>query len=335
MATYDINAQLTLLEKARRTDPKGDSAAIAEILDQTNELWQDIPWVEANGATYHRITRRTSLPSGDFRDYNEGVTTGATTTETIDEGLAMLEKYAENDKALIDLFPDASAARMQESAGIIEGMGQTFMKTMFNRTTTVNYGDTAVNRKRINGFPQRLDTLQSAGLVIDAGGSGADTTSMYIVQWAPGKVYMAYPKGSPMMGVEHRDMGEVTVSRATTASPETAQFQAYRDWFKIHFGLVVHDNRCIARIANIESSGSSNIFDEDLLIDAIYRMPNDGAGGIIYCNNTIKAQMHKRVKDKANVNLSMETAFGQKVLSFQGMPIRRIDQIGNTETAIS
>jgi hypothetical protein len=334
VATYDLNAQLTLLEKSRRHDPKGDAAIITEILDQTNNVWQDLPWFEANGATFHRVTRRTSLPAGEFRDYNDGVATGASTTETVDEGLAMLEKYAENDKALIELFDNPEVARMQESRAFIEGMGQTFVKTLFNRAATINYGNVAANRKRIDGFPQRTGTLQTDGLVEDAGGSGADTTSMYIVQWGMGKVYMAYPKGSANQGVEHENMGEVTVSRATTASPETKQFQAYRDWFKIHFGLVVQDTRCLARIANLEKSGA-NSFDEDLLIDVMYRMPNDGEGAVIYCNNRMRAQMHKRLKDKSNVYLSMESAFGQKVLSFLGNPIRNIDQIGITETAIT
>ena len=334
MATYDINAQLTLAEKSRRHDPKGDAAVVTEILDQTNNVWQDLPWFEANGSTFHRVTRRTSLPAGEFRDYNDGTGTGASTTETVDEGLAMLEKYAENDKALIDLFDKPELARMQESRAFIEGLGQTFVKTLFNRSTTTNYGNVAANRKRIDGLPQRLGTLQTEGLVEDAGGSGADTTSMYMVQWGMGKVFMVYPKGSPNQGVEHKNMGEVTVSRATTASPETKQFQAYRDWFKIHFGLVVQDNRCLARIANLEKSGA-NSFDEDLIIDVMYRMPNDAEGAVIYCNNRMKAQLHKRVKDKANVNLTMESAFGQKVLSFLGMPIRSVTQIGITESAIS
>lgn len=337
MATYDINSSLTLVEVARRKDPKGDPAIIAEILDQTNEIMQDIPFLEANGATFHRIVRRTSLPEAEFRRYNDGVGVGASTTETVDEGLCMLEKYAENDKAIIDLFPNAASARMQESRAFIEGIGQQFAKILFNRATATNYGDASANMERINGFPQRLSTLQAAGTVIDAGGSGTDTTSAYLVQWGKGKVYCTTPKGDGGSGIQHKDMGEVTVSRATTLSPETKQFQAYRDWFKLHFGLAVHDNRCIARIANIESSGTSNLITEDLIIDALTRMPNEGAGAVMYCNRYVKAQLWKRLKDKSNVFLSLDDLFGTKtkVLNILGVPIRTVDQIGITETAIS
>ena len=335
MATYDINAPLTLVEVARRKDPKGDPAIIAEILDQTNEILQDIPFVEANGATFHRITRRTSLPSPEARRYNSGVGVGASTTETVDEGMCMLEKYAENDKALIDLFEDKGAARMQESRAFIEGFGQYVAQLLFGRTTT-NFGDTAANKERIDGFPKRLHTLQASGLVIDAGGTGTDTTSVYVVQWGKGKVYGIYPKGS-QAGIQHKDMGEVTVSRATTGSPETNQFQAYRDFFKWDMGLVVHDPRCVARIANIESTGTSNLFTEDLLIDAMTRMPNMGAGSVIYCNQFVMAQLWKRLKDKSNVFLSLDDLFGNKIktLNLLGSPIRLAEQIGITETAIS
>lgn len=337
MSTFDINAQLTLVEVARRKDPKGDAAIIAEILDQTNEVFQDIPWEEANGATFHRCTRRTSLPSGTARQYNSGVGTEASTTETVDEGMAMIESYAENDKALIDLFMNPAMARMQESRAFLEGLGQTFIKMLFNRALAVNYGAVSVNPARFNGFPERTKNIQANGLVVNAGGSGNDTTSAYIVQWGKGKVFCTYPKGSPNVGVEHQDKGVVTVSRATTGSPETNQFEAYRDWFKINGGLVVHDPRCVARIANIETSGSSNLITEDLIIDVLSAMPNEGAGAVMYCNSKVKAQLWKRLKDKSNVFLSLDDLFGTKtkVLNILGVPIRRVDQIGNTETAIS
>lgn len=336
MATYDINAQMTMLEVARRK-VGGDPLLIAEILEQTNDAWQDFVWEEANMATAHRVNRRTSLPPGETRKYNAGVGTGASTTEISDEGMAMVEKYAENDKALIDLFDNKETARMQESRAFIEGMGQTFMQLLFKRDAGVNYGSVAIDSSRFNGFPVRLNVLQSNGLVVDAGGSGSDTTSVYFVQWGIGKVYLVHPKGSANVGIEHEDKGVVTVSRATTGSPETNQFEAYRDWFKIHGGLAVHDTRCVARIANIESSGSTNQIDLDLIIDVLTRMPNDGAGAVMYCNQRVRAQLWKIMLSKGNMLLSLDDLFGTKtkVFNILGVPIRRMDTILNTETAIS
>ena len=44
MATLVTNTQLTLIELAKRLDPKGNAAVIAEVLDETNEIMSDIPF---------------------------------------------------------------------------------------------------------------------------------------------------------------------------------------------------------------------------------------------------------------------------------------------------
>jgi hypothetical protein len=338
MPTNDINAQLTLLEMARRKNPDGTAARIAEVLNQANEVFGDIVWLEANGTTFHRVVRRTSLPTGTWRQLNSGVPTQSSTTETVDETIGLLENYSEADKWIIDNSPNPGEARMQEAAAVLEGMGQTFVKTIFNRSTTTNYGDVTVNPERFNGLPARLNVVQSNGLVLSQGGSGADTTSIYIVQWGPDTVHMVYPKGSQTVGIEHQDKGQVTVSTATSSRASTSQYEAYRDWFRINAGLVVRNPRSIARLANIETSGASNTFDEDNLIKLINRMWNRGRGAIIYCNETILTQMQIRLKDKNNVNYTAgggDGLAGEDIIRFNGRPVRLVEQIGGTETAIS
>ncbi len=337
MATLDLNDQLSLLEIARRTTPKGDSAKIAEVLTKTNDVWGDMVWLEANGVTFHRTTRRTSRPAGTWRQLNAGVATEASTTETVDETIGLLESYSETDKWIIDNAPDPDATRMEEAATFIEGMGETLIRTLFERSTTTNYGDVTKNVERFNGLPVRLGTIQANGLVLNEGGSGADTTSIYIVLWGADKVFMVYPKGSRTIGIEHQNLGQVTVSSAVGSNANnTAQYEAYRDWFRMNCGLVVRDNRCIARLANIESSGTTNTFDEDNLIKIMNRMPNSGGGAILYCNPTIKTQMEIRLKDKTNVNFNTDNGLGGvPVLKFRGLPVHTIENILDTETAIS
>ncbi len=342
MAALDLNAQLTLLEMARRTDPKGNTLTIAEILNETNEVFQDIPWMEANGTVIHRVNRRTSLPTGTWRQINEGVATEASTTITINETLGLLESYSETDKWIIDNAPVPEEARMQEASAFLEGMGQTFVKTLFNRALAVNYGSTGVVPERFNGFPVRLNTLQAASVknrnVIDGKGTGNDTTSVWAIQWGLSKVFMVYPKGSVSVGISHEDKGQVTASRATSSAPQTSQLEVYRDWFRLNAGLVVRDTRCYARYANIETTGSTNIFDEDILIELLNNMPMAGAGAKIYVNKTIKTQMEIALKDKANVYYSHgsgEGLAGVPILYFRGSPVRVVEQILDTETAIT
>ena len=57
----------TLLDLARRQDPDGSIAAIAEVLDETNEMLPEMTWVEGNLTTGHRATIRTGIPLPTWR----------------------------------------------------------------------------------------------------------------------------------------------------------------------------------------------------------------------------------------------------------------------------
>jgi hypothetical protein len=103
-------------------------------------------------------------------------------------------------------------------------------------------------------------------------------------------------------------------------------------------GLYVQDERCVQRIANIETAGVTNIFDDDDLITALNRLPGMGEDPAtrIYVNRTIRTQMDIAVKDKTNMNyVNVNDAFGKPVLYFRGVPVQVADTIKNTETAIA
>ena len=71
MATINATT-LTLLDHAKRLDPDGKVAAIAELLSQSNEMLTDMLYKEGNLPTGMRSTLRTQLPSVAFRRVNEG-----------------------------------------------------------------------------------------------------------------------------------------------------------------------------------------------------------------------------------------------------------------------
>lgn len=331
MATNTAYNQLTILERIRRTDPSGDAMAIAEVLAEENPIFFDMPMFESNDAVSHKVNRRTAIPTGTWTKYYQGVATVATRTKELVFGIGNLKAYSEPDKDLIDSFPNPKKARMDEAMGIIEGMSQEVAATLV-------YGNAASAPEEFDGFATHMNTVSSTTNVISAGGSGSDTTSVFIVQWGPRKVYGVYPKGDPFYGIRHRDLGEHTQSTATTSAANTAQLQVYRDLFQIKLGLVIHDDRCIARIANIESTGSSNLIDEDDIIKVLNRMPNSGRGSTIYCNDTVLSQLEISLKNKTNVYYKPangEGLVGEPVAWLRGNPVKQVDQILNTETAIS
>ena len=318
-----INDQLTLIELAKRTN-NGEFLMIAEALNQINEIMQDAVWVESNQAISHVGSIRTSLPSGTWRRFNKGIDKHASTTKQVTEVMGMLEDYSVVDVALAEISGNAKQFRSQEDLAFIEGMSQSFIGAIF-------YGDLSDEIDSFNGLAQRYDELTDDG-VWNAGGSGSDTTSAWFIDWSPRYVHLIYPKGASFAGVQRTDLGQRPAYDASSKP-----FEAWWTHFKIAGGLYVKDARAVQRIVNIETTGSTNLFDEDLGIAALNALPIPGGGpGLkMYVNRTVKTQIDIIAKDKNNVFYPINDAFGRKVTSFRGVPIRVCEQILDTETALS
>jgi hypothetical protein len=205
----------------------------------------------------------------------------------------------------------------------VEGLGQTMAAAMI-------YSNSATTPEKFTGLAPRMASIAATTNVINEGGSsGSDQTSIYVVDWGPNAVHMVYPKNS-VAGLEHKDMGKDIV-RDSSGN----MYEAYVDKFVWKAGMVVKNSKNIGRIANIESTGSSNIFDEDNLITLINRMTK-GPGMRIYANQTVLTQMEIRAKDKTNINYSFAEGLAPgPVLTFKGIPVRQCDQITITEAALT
>jgi len=116
---------------------------------------------------------------------------------------------------------------------------------------------------------------------------------------------------------------------------DSKELEAYVSLFQWRLGLAVKDSRAMKRVANIETSGSTNTFDEDLLIEALNDLPNDRTDAVIYVNRTVKTQMDIAAKDHNNIRYGLEQFGGVPTLFFSGVPVRRVDAIVSTEDAIT
>lgn len=323
MTVFNQHSQYTLVELAKRTN-NGNLLEIAEVLSITKEMFQDAVWVEANQTASHVGTKRTNLPSGTHRQANQGVASEASSTKQVAEPICRLEAHSRVDEAILDLAPDKAKARSQEDLAFVEGLGQTIETNMI-------YGDIDTNPEQIDGLATRYDATADAN-VIGASGTGNDTTSLWIIEWGPMKVHMIYPKGS-QAGLQTEDMGKQLVTNDSGSTYFWAWFTKFVAWY----GLYVHDDRCVQRIANIETSGSTNTLDDNDIIEALNLLPQAGGGGstAIYVNRTLKTQLEILAKDKTNVNYTSDNAFGVPVTRFRGIPVRLCESIVNTESAIT
>lgn len=340
MATALSATHTTLLDWARRIDPDGKIAQVAEVLNHYNEVLDDISFIEGNLPTGHKTTVRASLPTPTWRLLNEGVTRTKSTTNQITEVCGMMEAYSEIDKDLAMLNGNTSEFRFTEDLAHLEGMNQEFV-------TTLIYGDTSADPEEFVGLSPRYYATSGATTsdnVISAGGSGSDNTSIWLVGWSPMTVHGIFPKGS-QAGLQMMDLGEQTV-----LDSNNKPYQAYRTHFQWKCGIAVRDWRYVVRICNIDISDletAGDVTDNSCnllkyMSQALDKLPPSGiVKPVFYCNNRVRAMLRVKLFSKANTYITLNdwmspiSGLKRPTLAFQGVPIRRCDEITNTESVIS
>ena len=339
MATLTAT-NLTLADWAKRTDPDGRTPVIAELLSQSNEILEDCVFKEGNLPTGERVVIRTGLPTVYWRALNQGIPNSKSTTAQVDEACGMLEARSEVDKDLAMLNGNTAQFRLSEDTAFLEAMNQTQATTMF-------YGNPAIEPKSFLGLAARYSSLSASNgqNILDAGGTGSDNTSVYLVVWGDNTVYCPFPKGSKA-GLIHEDLGEQTVYSGDN------RLQAYATRYQWKNGLVVKDWRYVVRICNIKvadlytsSSGTQNPTASTALIKlmtrAMYRIPNMSMGrAAFYMNRTVHSALSVMALDKSQYVLKVNEGLSQfgtpySWLSFLGVPMRRVDALLNTESTVS
>lgn len=323
----------TLLDITKRLDPNGKIDTIVEMLNQTNEILEDMVWIEGNLPTGHRTTIRTGLPTPTWRKLYGGVQPTKSSTAQVTDTCGMLEAYAEVDKALADLNGNTAAFRLSEDRAHIEGMNKEFASTLF-------YGNESTEPEAFTGFAPRFNdqSAKNGGNILTSAATpdNADNTSIWLVVWGPNTVHGIYPKGS-VAGLKHEDKGQVTIESIDGAG---GRMEAYRSHYRWDCGLSVRDWRYVVRI-NVDqedlvknaSSGPDLI---DLMTQATEMIPSLSMGRpAFYCNRTIKSFLRRQIMNKiAASTLTMEQVAGKHVTMFDGIPVRRCDSILNTESGI-
>lgn len=331
MATF--GNVLSIMDWAKRTDGTGKTASIVEMLSQVNEILMDMLFIEGNLPTGNRSVLRTSLPTVENRILNQGVTPSKSTTVQVDDNCATLEAWSEVDCKLAGLGGDVSGFRLSEAQSFVESMSQEMASQLF-------YSSTSVNPEAINGLSTRYSssTGTNGSNVLKAGSADTDNSSIWLIVWGNG-IHGMFPKGS-QAGLKHEDLGEETAE--TSASVGGTRLRVYRDKFSWDYGLVVKDWRNAVRICNIDISnlvGKSSAPDLfDYMIKATHRIPNLSAGkAAFYMNRSCLQSLDIQSRDDVQTGgqLGYENVDGKPVLSFRGIPIRKVDALLENETAVS
>lgn len=342
----------TLIDIARSFGPDGKVAVVAELLNQSNEIIRFMPFIEGNLPTGHKGVVRTGLPTVQLRSFYRGVKVSKSGRSTVEDVCAMAEGRNEIDKDLADLNGNTAAFRLSEGLAFVEAMNQTFAQQML-------YGDTSSNPDGVLGLTPRYNSLSatSGANIIDAGGTGSDNTSVWLVVGGDNTITGIYPKGS-QAGLQQQDLGEIDAF-----DENNDRFRAYGEIWKWKFGLHVKDWRYAVRIANIDVSDlvgqtgtqavTASTWINKLMIKALARIPSMGMGTPFFmASRTVKEMLSIGAMDKSQNVLSFGQGLDQygKVgpgsvagsgtgisggqLMFQGVPVLTVDQILSTEARV-
>lgn len=330
------NGQPTLADAAALTTDSGAAVTIAEVLEQTNPAFNDIPFTEANSTTGHKVSARQKLPETFLRRINQGIKPSKSGYGSILEAAGLFNALGQVDAKLVELAVDKARFRFMENKGHIESMGLRFFQSLF-------YGDPNVTPEDFLGIAPRYASLAAADRtavqVINAGGTGSDLTSIYLVGWGEGSVEAFYPKGT-QAGIKHTPLPQSMLDDG-----EGGKYLGYEDWFDLNAGLAVSDYRNIVRIANIDVSvlqagtpqagitAGANLV--NLMTIAAEQLNNpSGLNPVFYAPRVISTFMRLQTANKGNVWLSQKEVAGSKVTAFDDMPIRRTDAISLNETQV-
>lgn len=325
----------TMLDVAKRLDPNGKIATLVEMLSQDNEILDDAVYVEGNLPTGHLTSIRTGLPDVTWRSIYGFVQPSKSTSVQVTDSTGMLEAYAEVDKALADLNGNAPAFRLSEDRAFLESMSQELAETII-------YGNEGSEPAAFTGLAPRYNSLAAAnGQNILSGGGSSNLQSIWLVNWAPDKIHMIYPKGS-QAGLQSKDHGEVTVESLGNGVASAGRMQAYRTHYRQDAGLVVRDWRYAVRIANIDvtaltSDAATGAKLIDLMTQALELIQGTTGGRpAFYVSRTVRSFLRRQIVNKVvGSTLTMDDVAGKKVVTFDGIPVRRVDKIVTGESAVA
>jgi hypothetical protein len=350
MAAFSSNIFPSLVDWARRVDPDGVIADIAEMLAQCNDILKDMIWQEGNLPLGHKVTLRVALPQGTWRNANQGVASTKSMTTQSQFGIGELVAYSMVDKSIAELGGEVDKFRYSEDMSFIEGISQQVASALI-------YSNETTNPSQFTGFFPNYNTVtstnaKSSANVIDCGGTGSSNASILLAGWGDNTTFGIFPKGS-QAGLVYQDKGDIVPAYDVNGN----QFEAYRSYFQWKLGLCIKNWQYNVRLANIDTT-TSGIFGTSapdlfvFLAQAVVKLPTasrrlsgitevdaptDPAPGInpaLYMNRTIRAALDvQAIRDK-NVLISFKEYAGEPTMMYRDVPLRVVDAMTNSEARV-
>jgi hypothetical protein len=337
MATANGNSNVySLKDILAAKDPNGQLAKVAEILQQSNTMVEDMPMMEGLLEVGDQITVRSQLGSPGWKRFNEYASPSVAKTNQVTELTGHIEDWSQIDCDLVDKSADPAGFMLRDARPKMMAMGQEVVSTAI-------YGNASVDPKTFTGFMPRLSTLNTTYMsgdpvVLNAGGTTAGAqASILLIGWGEDLIHGIYPKGSTG-GLKFDNKGKVT-------SEQDGKFlDVYRSKFSQDIGLAVRDYRYMVRIANIDVASLSTIGTSaetaanlyTMLLDALSYIPHpEQSNLVIYAPRIVWSAMSRQAAKSGNAPANTSIKDRGLIFDIFGVPFKRQDAMLETESVIA
>lgn len=337
MATIG-NSFPSLIDHFKSVDKKGNIVPTIETLTQLTPIYKDAYVEQANNGFSNLSVIRTGLPTPTWGKLYQGIPQSKSTKQQVEDTSGFVESLATVDTRLLNYKKNPAQARLDEANAHMEAMSQDVQANFF-------YSDTATTPERFKGLAARYNSVANTQ-VVDAGGTGSDNTSVWMVGWGRGKTGMFYPEGSKA-GIIREDKGEQRVND-DVGNP----YYVKEEYFRQDMGVTVGDFRYNVRIANVDVSnliaGSVDLY--ALFRKGLYQLHSTydgemadnylksggslGARTVIYVNRTVMQALDAQSTNDNKLELRPADLEGRMIDTYRRLPIRMTDALINTETRV-
>jgi len=237
---------------------------------------------ESSNGTMHKYERQIQAPVVGFRKMEEPTSSSPGKDEEVAIELEMLDATVTADQGRADSHKRGKAAYMAKRSA-------RYLKSAVNHSEKqLIYGKTGNDSKGFTGLVEHdLYKYRDSEKVIDAGGSGNNVQSIWIVRTAEDAVSALYNGDKPF------SIGCIkeTMSLAYDENDVViGEFPAYMTKILSWLGLKVGSKHDVVRIANIDPT-SANI--EDFIQQGLDEFPEDHAPNYMFGSRRLRGAIRR------------------------------------------
>lgn len=329
-----MTGALTLLDMAQVVGPKGELFRdIVDIYRTSSHFTEDGLWMESNAFGKNLTPQWSTETQGESRWANRGVPMSKGSIGIVEDSIGFFEDASIVDNFIMRRVPAGKKQQFRQMYDLAHTRGMIKQ----HRTLSV-YGNPGTDPNQPNGLFTRRGTLATTGVLNAAHSITSKRTSLMVMAWdSVNGVANIYPEGS-MIGLEQEDYGKQIILDPDNTDVNRL-LPLWITWFTFDYGITVADDAALFRICNInpDSTTAADYVKVYNLLNEAARSSNfDPSQLKIYGNTDGLRFMDNMANYVTNLRYGRLEMEGKTFSSsFNGMPLRLLEEISSSETAVS